>query len=278
MKYIAALVVLLSQPAWAFDVTLIGRLEQGGIITGTAPVGASITYNGHTVPTNERGAFVFGIDRDAPPAAVLKVTYAKGAVETRELQISKRDWKIDRVDGVPQKLVTPDPETAAKIIAENKIMAEARNTLELTPFYETGFMRPVEGGRISGVFGSQRILNGTPGSPHSGLDFAGPIGTPIRAAADGVVTLQRPDMIMTGNTVVLNHGYGLETVYIHMSKILVTQGQRVKQGDVIGEIGMTGRANGPHLHFGVTWFNTRLDPETVLATLPPRAENARDSK
>ncbi len=271
MKRLAALLVLLAQPAWAFDITLAGRMEQGGIITGAAPVGASITYNDHTVPVSVRGAFVFGIDRDAPVTATLKVTDAKGIVETRALQISKRDWKIERVEGVPQKLVTPDPETLAKIIAENKIMAQARNTLELTPFFESGFMRPVEGGRISGVFGSQRILNGTPGSPHSGLDFAGPVGTPIRAAADGVVTLQRPDMIMTGHTVVLNHGYGLETVYIHMSAILVTQGQRVKQGDVIGEIGMTGRANGPHLHFGVTWFNTRLDPETVLATLPPKA-------
>ena len=270
MKRIAALLVLLVHPAWAFDITLNGRMEQGAIITGTAPVGSTITYNGHTVATSARGGFVFGIDRDAPTSATLKVK-VNGAEETRTLKIAKREWKIDRVDGVPQKLVTPDPETAAKIIAENKIMAEARNTLELTPFYETGFMRPVEGGRISGVFGSQRILNGTPGSPHSGMDFAGPIGTPIHASADGVVTLQHPDMIMTGNTVVLNHGYGLETVYIHMSKILVTQGQHVKQGDVIGEIGMTGRANGPHLHFGVTWFNTRLDPETVLATLPPKA-------
>ena len=270
MKRLAALLVLLAQPAWAFDITLSGRMEQGALITGIAPVGSTITYNGHMVATSAHGGFVFGIDRDAPATATLKVTDAMGAVETRTLQIAKRDWKIDRVDGVPQKLVTPDPETAAKIIAENKIMAEARNKLELTPFYETGFMRPVEGGRISGQFGSQRILNGTPGSPHLGMDFAGPIGTPIHASADGVVTLQHPDMIMTGNTVVLNHGYGLETVYIHMSKILVTDGQRVKQGDIIGEISMTGRANGPHLHFGVTWFNTRLDPETVLATLPPK--------
>ncbi len=270
MKAVVTLLLLIAPPALAFDVTMSGRMEQGGIVTGAAPVGSSITYNGRTVPTNTRGGFVFGIDRDAAPSAVLTVTDSKGAVEIRTLTIAKRDWKIDRVDGVPQSLVTPDPELTAKIIAENKIMAAARNQLELAPFYETGFMRPVEGGRISGVFGGQRILNGTPGSPHSGLDFAGPIGTPIRASADGVVALQRPDMIMTGNTVVINHGYGLETVYIHMSKIHVTDGQHVKQGDLIGEIGMTGRANGPHLHFGITWFNTRLDPETVLATLPPK--------
>ena len=183
------------------------------------------------------------------------------------LTVAPRDWKIERVDGVPQKLVTPDPETAAKIAADGKLMAAARARLELTPFFETGFIRPAKG-RVSGVFGSQRILNGSPRSPHSGLDIAGPQGAPIRAAADGVVSLANTGMTLTGQTVFVNHGFGLQSLYSHMSAIHVEDGQRVRQGEVIGEIGMTGRATGPHLHFGVTWFDTRLDPETVLTVLP----------
>ena len=150
-------------------------------------------------------------------------------------------------------------------------MYAAYMKLELMPFFEKGFIRPAEG-RISGVFGSQRILNGTPLAPHTGLDIAGGMGGQVHAAADGIVTLSHPMMVMTGNTIVLNHGYGLETIYIHMSKIFVTEGQPVKQGDLIGEIGMTGRANGPHLHFGATWFNTRIDPATLLAVLPAPAK------
>jgi murein DD-endopeptidase MepM/ murein hydrolase activator NlpD len=258
----------LATPAFAFDVTVAGRLEQGGLIMGSAPPGSTVTFNERTVPVTGSGAFILGIDRDAPASAALVVTASDGTKETRVITVRPRDWKIERVDGVPQKLVTPDPETAALIAADNKLLRAARAQLELTPFYETGLIRPAEG-RISGVFGSQRILNGTPGAFHAGLDIAGPIGTPVRAAADGVVSLQR-NMVMSGNTVLLNHGYGLQTTYIHMNKINVTDGQRVKQGDAIGEIGMTGRANGPHLHFSVNWFNTRLDPETVLAVLPAR--------
>ena len=272
----AAAILLLAlaaaPPAEAFEVTYRGRMEQGGIVVGTAPAGSSVTFAGHTIPTSAGGRFVLGLDRDAPPKAELTVSAPDGTIETRTLAIAPRAWKIERVEGVPQRLVTPDPETAAKIAEENKLMAAARAKLELVPFYETGFIRPAEG-RVSGVFGSQRILNGMPRAPHVGLDIAGPIGTPVHASADGIVALQKPGMIMTGHTVVLNHGFGLETVYIHMSAIHVKDGQQVKQGDVIGEIGMTGRANGPHLHFGVTWFDTRFDPETLLAVLPALAKD-----
>jgi murein DD-endopeptidase MepM/ murein hydrolase activator NlpD len=186
------------------------------------------------------------------------------------LQVAPRRWRVERVDGLAQKLVTPDPETAARIAADNKLMAAARARTETNPFFETGFIRPAEG-RVSGVFGSQRILNGVPRAPHLGLDIAGPVGTPVRAAADGIVSLAKADMVLTGQSVVIEHGHGLDTVYIHMNAIRVVDGARVKQGDVIGEIGQSGRANGPHLHFGVTWFDTRLDPETVLAVMPSKS-------
>ena len=260
--------ILLACPALA-EVSLAGRIEQGGLVVGMAAPGAKVTYGDRSIPVTEDGRFLLGIDRDAPASAELVVIFPNGAKEVQKLTIAPRAWNIEKVDGVPQKLVTPDPDTLKHILAENKLMVAARAQLDLTPYFQSGLIRPAEG-RISGVFGSQRILNGTPGSFHAGLDIAGPIGTPIRATADGVVVLRHEMMIMTGSTVVLNHGYGLQTVYIHMSAIKVADGQRVKQGDVIGEIGMTGRANGPHLHFGVTWFDTRLDPETVLAVLPAR--------
>jgi len=267
-RFAAVFSIFLAFPALA-EVSLAGRIEQGGLVVGTVPPGAKITYGGRIIPVTQDGRFLLGIDRDAPANGELIVTAPDGTQEIQKFAVAPRPWNIEKVDGVPQKLVTPDPETLKQILAENKLMAAARAQLDLTPYFQSGLIRPAEG-RISGVFGSQRILNGTPGSFHAGLDIAGPIGTPIRAAADGVVQLRHEMMVMTGNTIVLNHGYGLQTVYIHMSKIHVADGQRVKQGDVIGEIGMTGRANGPHLHFGVTWFDTRLDPETVLAVLPAR--------
>ncbi len=254
-------------PGWAAEVTFSGRMEQGGLVVGTAPTGAKVIYEGRALPVMSDGRFLLGLDRDAPQKGELVVETSADGREVTALNIAPRDWKIERVDGVPQTLVTPDPETTAKIAVDSRLMARARATVELTPFFETGFIRPAEG-RISGVYGSQRILNGSPRAPHSGLDIAAPQGTPIHAAADGVISLANPDMTLTGQTVFINHGYGLQSVYIHMSALHVKSGQRVKQGDVIGEVGMTGRATGPHLHFGVTWFDTRLDPETILAVLP----------
>jgi murein DD-endopeptidase MepM/ murein hydrolase activator NlpD len=250
----------------AVDVAFTGRLEQGGIAIGTAPKGATVTFNDKQIAVTPEGHFILGFDRDAP--ATTSVTIARdGKAETQTLAIAPRVWDIQNVTGLPEKLVTPDPETTAKIAADNKLMVAARGASGLIPFFEGGFMRPAEG-PTSGVYGSQRILNGQPRAPHVGWDIAAPVGAPVRAAADGKVLLVNEDMVLTGKTVVIDHGYGLETVYIHMSALKVTEGQMVKRGDVIGAVGKTGRATGPHLHFGVTWFNTRLDPETVLAVLP----------
>ena len=261
------LAVLVSLPVHAFEVTLAGRLEQGGLVIGTTLPGSQVTFAGRTLATTDSGGFLLGLERDAPPELELVVTAPDGTTFARRFAVAPRQWQIEKIDGVPQGLVTPDPATEALIAAENKLMAAARAKLELTAFYRTGFIRPAEG-RVSGVFGSQRILNGSPRAPHAGLDIAAPVGTPVHAAADGIVVLQKAGMVLTGHTVVLNHGYGLETLYIHMNAIHVREGQRIRQGDLIGEIGMTGRANGPHLHFGATWFDTRIDPETLLAVLP----------
>jgi len=254
----------------AEDIKLTGRLEQGGLALGKSAPGSRVVFNNREVAVSSEGVFVLGFDRDAPATAQLMITSAAGETQQQTLTIQPRQWQIEHVAGLPQKLVTPDPATEAKIAADNKLMLAARERTEATPFYQRGFIKPAEG-RISGVFGSQRILNGVPRSPHVGLDIAAPVGTPVRAASDGIVSLAKADMILTGQTVVIEHGFGLDSVYIHMSEILVKEGAHVKQGDVIGAIGQSGRANGPHLHFGVTWFNTRLDPETVLTVLPAKS-------
>ena len=266
---IVILLIAMVAPGWAANVTFTGTLEQGGLLVGTVPSGTKVMFGKRTLPVTTDGRFLLGLHRDAPRTIELVFESSDGVRDTETLSVAPRDWKIERVDGVPQRLVTPDPETVKKIAADSRLMAAARSKIELVPFFDTGFIRPAEG-RISGVFGSQRILNGSPRAPHSGLDIAAPVGTSIYATADGVVSLANTEMTLTGQTVFINHGYGLQSLYIHMSAIHVKDGQHVKQGEMIGEIGMTGRATGPHLHFGITWFDTRLDPETVLAALPAK--------
>lgn len=260
-------VVLSCATASAESIQLSGRLEQGGIVFGTVDPGTQITVDGRAVSVSDRGRFIFGLDRNAKSSSTLVVSYADGGETTQVISVAPRDWLVERVDGLPQNTVTPNPKTVKRIQAEGGMIVAARNRTESVPFFETGFLQPAQG-RISGVFGSQRILNGQPRSPHSGLDIAAPTGTPIIATADGIVSLVHDGMVLTGKTVMIDHGFGLDSVYIHMSEIKVEQGQAVRQGDPIGAIGMTGRTNGPHLHFGISWYGAKLDPQTVLAALP----------
>ncbi len=264
MKAMMCLLALCAAtPVMAAEVGFGGRLEQGGLLVGTAPANAVITLDKRKVQISADGRFIAGFDRDAPASAILTITKLGEAPEAHSLVIAKRKWEIERVNGVPQELVTPDPEMEARIAAEQKLLNQARAKFDGRPWFESGFIRPVEG-RKSGSFGSQRVLNGTPRAPHAGWDIAAPIGTKVHAAADGVVSLSKEMLVMTGDTVMINHGLGLQTMYIHMSRILVADGQQVKQGDVIGEVGATGRATGPHLHWGMNWFDVRIDPLLVL--------------
>jgi murein DD-endopeptidase MepM/ murein hydrolase activator NlpD len=179
------------------------------------------------------------------------------------MPVAARAYAIERVNGLPQATVTPDPAEQARIDRENALIAKARERDDARSDFAFGFVRPAPG-RFSGVYGSQRILNGEPKSPHMGLDMAAPSGTQIRAPAPGIVTLAHPDMLLSGQTVIVDHGHGVSTVYIHMSRTDVVAGQVLKQGDAIGAIGMTGRASGPHLHWGLNWFDIKLDPAGVL--------------
>ncbi|MGE4064579.1 MAG: M23 family metallopeptidase [Rhodospirillaceae bacterium] len=265
---LALLLLFSSAPASAFDVSIEGRLEQGGLVRGTAPPGSTVQFRKHTIPVAQDGTFILGLDRDAPATAEIVIKNGR-ETETRTIGIAKRAWDQERIDEVPQNLVTPDPKTAKQIAEDSAQLRKARARLVEEAHYRTGFIRPAEGG-ISAKFGNSRVLNGEHTNFHAGLDIGANEGAPVRAAADGVVALVDPDMVLSGQTVMIDHGYGLKSTYIHLSKISVADGQQVKQGEVIGAAGATGRVTGPHLHFGLSWFDERIDPEVVLAALPAK--------
>lgn len=246
------------------------QVRQGDLVIGRTDPAAEVRYAGRMLRMDPQGRFVFGVGRDESGPLRLKLVWPDGSVETRELPVRARDWKIERVDGVPQQTVTPDPEIAARIAREQAEVSAARERDDARSDFAAGFRWPVTG-RISGVYGSQRIYNGTPRSPHSGLDVAAPAGTPIRAPAPGIVTFARPDLYLTGGTVLIDHGHGVSSNFLHMSRIDVQVGDRVEVGQVIGAVGATGRATGPHMHWGMNWFGVRVDPQTLVdpAENPP---------
>ena len=227
---------------------------------GHAPPNSQVELDGHALHVGHDGVFVFGLDRDAGPSAKLEVRYPDGKTQSQTLVISKREYHIERIEGLPQKTVTPDPETAARIEREQAAVVTARKRDDAREDFLLGFSLPVQGARISGVYGSQRVDNGTPKAPHMGLDMAVPVGTPVHAPAAGVVTFAQSDLVLTGGTVLIDHGFGLSSSFLHMSRLNVKVGQRMERGQVIGAAGMTGRASGPHVHWGFNWFDTRLDP------------------
>jgi murein DD-endopeptidase MepM/ murein hydrolase activator NlpD len=241
-------------------VRLPPRLEQGQLVIGHAPPGVTLEYAGRALHIGKDGVFVFGLERDAPPRVALTLRASGGPPRTLTLTVAQRRYPLERIEGLPQRTVTPDPETAARIEREQARVAAARQRDDDREDFLHGFALPVDGARISGVYGSQRIDNGTPKAPHLGLDLAVPEGTPIHAPAPGIVSFAEPDLVLTGGTVLIDHGFGLSSSFLHLSRIDVKVGERVARGQVIGAAGMTGRASGPHVHWGFNWFEVRLDP------------------
>ena len=259
--------LLLSFPAFAGTLELSGNMVQGGLAVGRTVPGAKVSLDGMMLDVDADGVFAIGYDRDQKPAATLRVVYPDGGTETRALAVAQREWQIQRVEGVPQKYVSPPPEAMAAIARATKLKEEARKTRAGGSRFAEGFIWPATG-PISGVFGSQRYYNGEPRRPHYGVDVAAPTGTPIRAPAGGVVTLAEPDMYFEGGLVFLDHGQGVTTLTMHMSRVDVKAGDRVEQGDVIGAVGGTGRATGPHLHWGMYWRGAWLDPQLLVGPMP----------
>ena len=258
----------------------IDSIAQGGLLRGRLPPGSRLVLAGaapREVRVAASGAFALGAGRDAGGELELQVTPPGLPACRWSLAVTPRDWKIERVDGVPESTVNPPPAIAERIAREQAAVAEARTRDDDREDFEGAFDWPVTG-RVSGVFGSQRVYNGTPKSPHSGLDVAAKAGTPLVAPAPGVITFARPDLYLTGGTVLLDHGHGLSSSFLHLSRIDVAVGQRVERGQRIGLVGATGRATGPHMHWGLNWFDVRLDPQPLLDPLRNPAATAAGAR
>lgn len=239
-----------------FSVT--GAMEQGSLATGAAPPGSLVSLDGRPLQVTREGRFAFGFAPDQTKASLVTVRYPDGNGDSRSFTPTVRQYDVQRIEGLPQHTVTPPPEVKARIAKEAEDIFLARLNDSGGEDFLGGFDWPAPG-VLSGVFGSQRIDNGVPMASHYGVDMAAPAGTPIHAPADGTVSLSA-DHYISGGLTLIDHGQGVSTAYLHQSKRMVGRGERVKRGQVIGLIGATGRATGPHLHWAMNWFQVRLDP------------------
>ncbi len=266
MKQLLTLMMLcMATPALAQTIQLDRAGEQGNIILGQAPAGVvSLTLDGAPVKIASDGAFIIAFHRDAPAMAKLRALLPDGISVSTDIPVKPRAYSVQKVDGLPPKTVVLSPEDELRRAGEVVKITAARAVVSDLQGWRQKFIWPATG-RISGVYGSLRIRNGVPGSPHFGVDVAKPTGTPIVAPADGVVVLAEPDMLLEGGLLILDHGFGLFTDYLHLSRLDVKVGDVLKQGQPIGAIGSTGRATGPHLHWGMRWAATRLDPSRLVS-------------
>lgn len=250
------------------DFLLSGPIEQGGLVMGVAPRGtATLLLDGQPIGHAPDGRFVIAFDRDNGPSALIEARLADGTLLRQTLAVRPRRWQIESLPTLPRG-TTPTPEFLARRKIETDQIAAARAIGSGSEGWRQHFIWPAAG-RISGVFGSQRIYAGEPGTYHSGVDVARPAGTPIVAPADGVVILAAAaPFSLEGNLLMIDHGMGLNSAFLHLSRIDVTVGQVVKQGQLLGAIGMTGRATGPHLHWSVRWREARIDPAPLAGAMP----------
>lgn len=262
--FILAMCLVLSRNAWAVE--LKGEMTQGSLIRGKTAPGYTVLLDGEPIKVGVQGNFVFGFAREAELNHVLVEVSPTGERKEHSLSLSKREYNVQRIDGLPQKYVAPPAEVTARIRKDNQQVGLARKTNDERLDFAQDFIWPAAG-PISGVYGSQRVLNGKPKNPHYGVDVAAPTGTPVYAPADGIVTLFVPDMYYSGGTMIIDHGFGVSSTFLHLSQGLVAEGARVKQGDLVAEIGATGRVTGAHLDWRMNWFNVRIDPRLLV---PPR--------
>ena len=245
-------------PAHSYAIEFKGKFLQGHFIVGITNPSAKIIIDKKEVKVSKDGFFAFGIDRDRK----LDLTITKiqdGKKEKIVKKVLKRKYNIQRIDGLEESKVTP-PESVYKRIKEENNKIAINSDL---PFFKNQFIMPVKG-IISGVYGSQRILNGKPKWPHYGIDIAAKKGTMIKSSGSGTVTMAEDDLYYTGGTIIMDHGHGISTIYSHLESVMVSVGDKINQGDIIGTVGSTGRSTGPHLDFRVNWFQTRLDPMSVI--------------
>ena len=267
MAAIVGLVVGGSQVVLADVIDWQGSKQQGGLLLGKIPVGYSVSYEGRILSSTPKGQFLVGLGRQAPPTIEVLLRAPSGDQTVHELRIAQRQYKIQRVDGVPQKTVTPPEAELVRIRSDYALVKRARKEVTNDLDFLAGFERPLVG-PITGVYGSQRVYNGIPKSPHYGLDYAAPKGTLVVAPGSGTVRMAHRDLFYSGGTLIIDHGHGLSSTFLHLSDILVAVGTRVKRGEAIAKVGSTGRATGPHLDWRMNWHKQRIDPALVLLALP----------
>lgn len=263
----ACLACLYSLPAVA-EIKLEGPLIQGGLVIGYTTPGSKAWQNNLPIRVSEDGVFLLGFDRDMPARSSVKVKHPNGRLEQRHLSIQPRDYAIQRIDHLPSNKVTPrSKKDIAHIQRDNQALRAARKRDDGRQDFADGFIWPATG-RISGVYGSQRILNGKKKRPHYGVDIARQTGTPVVAPAAGIITLAKPTMFFSGGTVLIDHGHQLTSSFLHLSKLNVKVGEQVRQGQQIGEIGATGRATGPHLDWRMKLRKYQIDPQLLVPPMP----------
>ncbi|KAF0280660.1 M23 family metallopeptidase [Spiribacter aquaticus] len=265
-RTLGLLLGLLPLVAGALDID--GPRRQGGLLHGEAPPGAEVRALGHTVPVDSAGRFVLGLGRDAPAVVTVTAVSPDGTRRQRTLEVAQRRYDIQRIDGLDRNQVSPDAETLERIRRDASAVRAARARRLPARHFDAGWIWPVTG-PISGIYGSQRILNGEPRQPHYGIDIARPTGTPVRAPSDGVVTLAAEDLFFSGGTLILDHGQGLSSSFLHLSAMRVAVGDTVRQGEIIAEVGASGRVTGAHLDWRMNWFDQRIDPSMLV---PPMTE------
>lgn len=270
---VSGLAAILVSPVGAQCVDVQGDPTEGGVIWAKVEPNTSVWLDDQDLDVLPNGYVVAAFHRDAPAKSRLRI----GEECEYELTVEQRDYQIQRVEGVPQRTVTPPQEQLERIRRERQLVAAAKAQLVERPDWlmqiDGGFVWPVQG-PISGVYGSQRVYNGTPGSPHYGVDIAVPTGTVIYAPAAGRVTLAEPDLFYSGGTVILDHGYGLSSSFLHMSEVFAQLGDELEPGDRIGAVGATGRATGPHLDWRMSWRDRRVDPQRLVPPMPVLVKNS----
>lgn len=244
----------------------LGEWQQGAILRGQLSAGERLFFLGRPVPIATDGAFVIGLGRDFPDQAEITVIDGQGNSRLYSYPVQRRDYKVQHVNGVPAKTVNPAAEHLTRIRNESQLVAKARKVVTSRQNFRTNFHWPLIG-PITGVYGSQRYYNGEPRRPHFGVDVGAPTGTEVTAPAGGEVMLAHNDMFFSGGTLIIDHGHGLSSTFIHLSKILVKEGEQVEQGQAIAQVGATGRATGPHLDWRMNWFDQRVDPTFLVPSM-----------
>lgn len=273
LRIFLVLLVSIMLPVYAYANSLLdgllikGQLVQGGLVVGKVAPGAQLQLGEQKVEVSEQGLFSLGFDRDAPANMQLTLTLANGLSQTEMLVIKPREYQLQHIEGISKAIMEPSEQDLKRIRDEAGQVWLARSTLKQRIDFAGGFTWPLKG-PITGVYGSQRVYNGVPKRPHYGVDVAAPTGTSLSAPAPGVVTLAHKDMFYSGGTIIIDHGYGVSSTLMHLSKVLVKVGDEVKPGDIIAEVGATGRATGPHLDWRMNWYQSRIDPQLLVAPMP----------